>query len=81
MISDHALVKFTRARPHSTSIAWRGDGCPVSRDEFAADFTESRLCLDLNELEDLSVDDLVQLYDQQMTRLLDKHFPLVTSSW
>jgi len=33
--------------------------------------TESRLCRDLNELEDLSVDDLVRLYDQQMTRLLN----------
>jgi len=28
-------------------------------------------------LEDLSVNFLIQLYDQQMTRLLDKHSPLV----
>ena len=74
MISDHALVKFTlRSRKSGKDAqyvdrrAWRR----LSRDEFAADLTESRLCRDLNELEDLSVDDLVRLYDQQMTRLLN----------
>ena len=83
MISDHALVKFTlRARKSATAAqyvdrrAWRR----LSRDEFAADVIESRLCRDLNELEDLSVDDLVRLYDQQMTRLLDKHCPLIRVS-
>jgi len=80
MISDHALVKFThRVRKSATAaqyvdcMAWRR----LSREEFAADRTESRLCCDLNELEDMSVDDFVQLYNQQMTELLDKHCPLV----
>ena len=53
--------------------AWRR----LSKEEFAADLTKSRLCRDLNEVGDMSVDDLVQLYDQQMTELLDKLCPLV----
>ena len=40
------------------------------------DLAQSPLCCDMNALEDMPIDDLVQLYDQQMTELLDKHCPL-----
>ena len=45
--------------------------------DFAADLAESRLCRELNALEAMSVDDLVQLYNQQMSDLLDKHCPVI----
>jgi len=51
----------------------------VAGNEFATDLTMSRLCRDLDKLEDMSIDDFVQLYDQQMTELLDKHCPWVES--
>ena len=39
--------------------------------------TRSKLCRDLSELSDLTVDDLVQLYRQEMTDLVDQHCPVV----
>ena len=56
------------------SVAERGADCRVIR--FAADLARSKLCRDLS---DLTVDDLVQLYRQEMTDLLDQHCPVVAA--
>jgi len=47
--------------------------------DFGADLAASRLCADQSSLADLSPDDLVALYDTEMTSLLDKHCPEVTT--
>jgi len=82
MISDHALIRFkVQALKSSvadvqtvTSRAWRR----LSRDAFAADLMETRLCSDMDVLRDMSSDDLVSLYCNVMTDLLDRHCPVVT---
>ena len=38
----------------------------------------SELCGDLTALDDQTVDELIQLYNQVMTALLDRHCPTVT---
>ena len=60
-ISDHALIQFTLLAKRSLSAsppvgcrAWRR----LSRDTVTADLEASRLCIDLNELNSLSVDEL-----------------------
>jgi len=59
--------------PLSTLIAERGDGCPgMSSPQISP--SQGR---DLSELEDMSVNKFVQLYNEQMTELLDKHCLLV----
>jgi len=81
MISDHALIRFTLrakkpiAEAHwTTSRAWRR----LSRDAFASDLSASRLCSDLVSLDNsASTDDLVKLYRDVMTNLLNKHCPMV----
>jgi len=57
-------------------VAERGADCRVIR-SLHADLARSKLCRDLSELSDLTVDDLVQLYRQEMTDLLDQHCPVV----
>jgi len=47
--------------------------------DFEADLGASRLHADLPSLADQSPDDLVALYDTEMTSLLDKHCPEVTT--
>ena len=74
MISDHALIHFKvqSLKPSAadvqtvTSRAWRR----LSRDAFAADLMETRLCSDMDVLRDMSADDLVSLYCDVMTCLL-----------
>jgi len=68
-LSDHAFIRFTLGMKKSTPVvqhvertAWRR----LSNEEFAADLAESPLCRELNALESMSVDDLVQLYNQQI---------------
>jgi len=81
MISDHALITFgvhvcqpTRQLQHVEGRAWRR----LSHDVFASDLSASVLCGDLVVLSDMSVDDLVGLYNRMMTDLLDLHCPVVT---
>jgi len=57
-----------------TSKEW----CRLSTDAFASDLAASELCGDLTALDDRTVDDLVRLYNQVMTALLDQHCPTVT---
>jgi len=54
--------------------AWRR----LSRDVFASDLAASKLCSDLNECDDMSVNDMVELYNSVLTKLLAKHYPFVT---
>jgi len=44
---------------------------------FASDLAASKLCSDLDALNDLSVDDLAKLYSDVLTGLLDRHCPTV----
>ena len=79
-ISDHALVSYTLdiRRPrlqHQFDFrrSWRN----FDNDSFLADLMTSRLCTNLNSLNRLSVDELVELYDNEMQLLLNKHCPYV----
>jgi len=81
VIPDHAPVYFrlcvTKAVPPMQQVtrrAWRR----LSTDAFASDLADSELCGDLAALDDQIVDELVQLYNQVMTALLDRHCPTVT---
>jgi len=56
-----------------TNRAW----CRLSHDAFASDLTASTLCCDPTTLHDMSADDLVYLYRDVMTELLDRHCPVV----
>jgi len=62
------------AMQQMTSRAWRR----LSTDAFASDLAASELCGDLTALDDRTVDDLVRLYNQVMTVLLDQHCPTMT---
>ena len=81
MISDHAFIRFTLrvkkpiAEAHwTTSRTWRR----LSRDAFASDLSASSLCSDLMSLDNsASADDLAKLYRDVMTKLLNKHCPMV----
>ena len=81
MVSDHALVHFT-LRSHKstdkvqsiTSRAWR----KLSMDTFSSDLAASSLCADPDMFDDMSADEMAQLYRSVMTGLLDKHCPVVT---
>jgi len=53
--------------------SWRN----FDNDSFLADLMTSRLCTNLNSLNRLSVDQLVELYDNEMQLLLNKHCPYV----
>jgi len=66
------VKKSTRAVQYIERRAWRR----LSKEKFAANLTESQLCCDPDVLEDMPIDDLVQLYKDQMTELLDKHCQL-----
>ena len=55
-----------------TSRSWRRLSC----DPFASDLVISKLCINIDELINLSVDDLVQLYRDVLTDL-DRHCPTV----
>jgi len=72
-LSDHALVCFTLqlnkpapATEYVTCRAWRR----LSHDAFASDLAALKLCCDLDGCENMSVDDLVQLYNHVLTELL-----------
>ena len=80
LLSDHALIRFSLRvnKPvpevhEATCRAWRR----LSRDAFASDLAASTLCCDLDALDGLTVDDLVQQYNQVWTGLLDRHCPRV----
>jgi len=77
LISDHAPVYFrlcvTKAVPPMQQVtrrAWRRLS--------TADLAASELCDDLTTLDDQTIDELVQLYNEVMTALLDRHCPTVT---
>ena len=79
-VSDHAVVNFKlnlrqQATTHPLIVRrrWRN----LIAADFEADLAASRLCADLTGLADLSPDDLVDLYDNEMLKLLDKHCPKV----
>ena len=81
-ISDHALVSFkvegAKKLPATVHPVQRRAWSRLSHDTFAVDLQSSVLCRDLDSLSDMSVDELVSLYDSTFTGLLDKHCPLVT---
>ena len=83
-ISDHALVSFkvegVKNPPATVHPVQRRAWSRLSPDAFAVDLQSTVLCRDLNSLSDMSVDELVSLYDSTFTGLLDKHCPLVTVS-
>ena len=71
-VSRHTLLRVKKSVPEVQYVertVWR---------RLSRDLAQSPLCHDMNALDDMSVDDLVQLYDQQMTDLLDTHCPLFT---
>ena len=79
-MSDHALVTFKLdiSRPRlsqqwDTRRSWRN----FSEVSFEEDLAASKLCSDLESLDELSVDDLAELYNDEMQSLLDKHCPEV----
>jgi len=81
-ISDHVLIRFTMPAKTPSTVPslvacklrpWRR----LSRDQFAADLAESKLCTNLDDLCDCDVDAMAHLYDDLMTRLLDQHCPVV----
>jgi len=83
MLSDHALIHFTVSvktlrvdEQWLTCRKWR----LLSREAFASDLAAAKLCADndMDVLRDQSVDDLVQLYRDVHTRLLDQHCPFIT---
>ena len=81
-VSDHAVVNFKLNLRRSASThqlvtrrSWRN----FIAADFEADLAASRLHADLRSLADRSPDDLVALYDTEMTSLLDKHCPEVTT--
>jgi len=76
-LSDHAIFRFIlQAKTEHcdthwvTRRAWRGLS-------IASDLTESLLCSELEALKDKSDDELAELYSIELTRLLDKHCPVV----
>ena len=44
---------------------------------FESDLCKSRLVAGLDQLSDLSADELVDIYDNELTALIDKHCPVV----
>jgi len=77
MISDHALVRFTLSVKKSPlGVEWitRRAWSQLSPDLFASDLVASKLCNDLDVLNDLSVDDLANVYCDVLTDLLDRHW-------
>ena len=72
----YALVHFT-LRSHKstdkvqsiTSRTWR----KLSMDTFSSDLGASSLCADPDTFDDMSADEMAQLYRSVMTGLLDKH--------
>ena len=82
MISDHALIRFTLSvkKPRVDELQWTKSRAwrRLSRDDFASGLAASRLLSNLDALSDLSVDDLVKLYHDVLTGLLDRHCPIVT---
>jgi len=75
MLSDHALVHFTVSvktlrvdEQWLTCRKWR----LLLREAFASDLAATKLCADMDVLRDQSVDDLIQLYRDVLTRLLDR---------
>ena len=77
-LSDHSLIRFRlpiqRPPPRHIDVetrAWRG----FNADSFRADLLASRLCCSPDSYEDLSVDELQDVYDTTMSQLLDKHVP------
>ena len=75
MLSDRALVHFTVSvktlrvdEQWLTCRKWR----LLLREAFASDLAATKLCADMDVLRDQSVDDLIQLYRDVLTRLLDR---------
>jgi len=79
-MSDHVLIRFVLPlkKPIAKAqwVTCRAWGL-LSRDAFASDLEASELCADLDALVDTSADDIVQLYRDVLTALLDKHCPAV----
>ena len=80
MISDHALIRFVLPlkKPIAKAQWVTCRACRLlSRDAFASDLEASELCADVDALADTSADDLIQLYCDILTGLLNKHCPAV----
>jgi len=80
LLSDHALVTFSLCvkkprleRLWTTCRPWK----KFSQSAFEADLRASQLCTDVDALQDLSADELAELYDTTLQTLLDKHCPAV----
>ena len=79
-LSDHAIITFSLdmrkprlERLWTTCRLWK----KFSKSEFEADLEASQLCIDVSALQDLSADELAELYDTTLSTLLDKHCPVV----
>ena len=80
LLSDHSFVtcsldvkKPRLERLWTTTRPWR----KFSLSAFETDLKGSQLCSDVRALEDLSADDLAELYDRTLQTLLDKHCPAI----
>ena len=77
--SDHSLVLFQLPLPRPllryvdvNTRMWKG----FDADRFKLDLLNSRLCMLISELDDMSADCLQQIYDDDtLSTLLDKHVP------
>jgi len=77
--SDHSLVLFQLPLPRPplryvdvNTHTWKG----FDADRFRLDLLNSRLCMLISELDDMSADCLQQIYDDDtLSTLLDKHVP------
>jgi len=80
LLSDHALVTFSLGMKRPRAVRQRTTIRPwkkFCRSAFEADLAASRLCTDMSVLQDLSADDLAEMYDTTMQSLLDKHCPAI----
>ena len=81
-ISDHSVIYFQipLQRPPIKIVdvstrAWKG----FDEGKFRQDLIASPLCMSSESYENMSVDDLQQIYDLMLSSLLDKHAPKRTT--
>jgi len=80
-VSDHCLITFTvlTVRPAAVfnRITWRR-WKQMDEEQFTLDLEQSQLCGDIDALQYIywSVDDLVRLYTDTLTDLIDRHCPV-----
>ena len=77
--SDHSLIMatFSLGKPqpisfNATTRAWS----KLDKDSFRKDLRDSLLCSDVGSWNDASCDDMADIYQETMEKLLEKHAPL-----